>query len=231
MNKRRLAALGMVIALLLCGCDGKIHTAAPMIWEQASREQAAIKPLQFPITLPDSGLVAEELRCYTGPYLEDGSGEITEEVAGLMVYNPTDRLIEFAAFSVEQGTQRLYFFAYHLPPKSRCLVLEYNKNSCNPAAATACNELSIRWDQQEFSREQIDYVGLGSQMTLINRDSRQLRHITVWYKRYIKSEDYYLGGAVYAAHVFDLQTGERRTIWPEHYEAGCAKIVGIELEI
>jgi hypothetical protein len=110
-------------------------------------------------------------------------------------------------------------------------VLEYNKNSCNPAAATACNELSIRWDQQEFSREQIDYVGLGSQMTLINRDSRQLRHITVWYKRYIKSEDYYLGGAVYAAHVFDLQTGERRTIWPEHYEAGCAKIVGIELEM
>ena len=231
MNKGWLVALGLMAMGMLCGCNAKIHTATPMAWEQTIREEAAAKSLQFPLTLPDSCLVVEELRCYNGPYWEDGSGEIVDNVAGLMVYNPTDRLIEFAAFSVEQGSHRLYFFVYHLPPMSRCLVLEYNRNSCDLSAVTACNELSIRWSQQELSREQIDYVGLGSQMTLISRDSRQLRHVTVWYKRYIKSEDYYLGGAVFSAHVFYLQTEERRTIWPEHYEAGCAKIVGIELEI
>ena len=174
--------------------------------------------------------MAEELICYNGPYWEDGSGESVDNVAGLMVYNPTDRLIEFASFALEQGTQRLYFFVYHLPPMSRCLVLEYNRNSCDPGLVTACDELSIRWEQQEFSREQVDYVGLGPTMIIINRDARELRHVTVWYKQYIKSENYYLGGAVYSAHVFYLQPEERRSIWPEYYEAGCARIVGIELE-
>ena len=229
--KHRALVLGMVAMGVLCSCDAQIHTVTPVMWEQTTQDQVMARPLKFPITLPDSDLVAEELMCYNGPYWEDGSGEIVDDVAGLMLYNPTDRLIEFAAFSLEQGTQRLYFFAYHLPPMSRCLVLEYNRSSCDPRLVTACSELSIRWDQQEFSREQVDYVSLGPLMTVINRDARQLKHVTVWYKQYIKSEDYYLGGAVYSAHVFFLQPEERRTIQPEHYEAGFARIVGIQLEM
>lgn len=227
MNKGWLLALGLAAMGMLCSCDAQIHTVA---WEQTVREQAVAKPLHFPLTLPESDLVAEELQCYNGPYWEDGSGEIVENVAGLMVYNPTDRLIDFASFALEQGSRRLYFFVYHLPPKSRCLVLEYNRSSCDPELVTDCSELSVRWDQQEFSREQVDYVGLGPTMTIVNRDSRELRHVTVWYKQYIKAKDYYLGGAVYSAHVFYLQPGQQRTIWPEHYEAGCAKIVGIEIK-
>lgn len=231
MHKGWRLVLGLVVMGVLCGCDSQIHTPAPVMWEQAAEaEQSAATPLEFPCVLPDSGLVAEKLVCYDGPYWEDGSGEIVDNVAGLMLYNPTDRLIEFAAFSLEQGTQRLYFFVYHLPPNSRCLVLEYNRSSCDPMLVTACDQLSIRWDRQELSREQVDYVGLGSMMTVINRDAQQLTHVTVWYKQYVKEEDYYLGGAVHSAHVFFLQPEERRTIWPEHYDAGCARIVGVEIK-
>ena len=229
--KRRALALSLAALGLLWGCNSQNHTAAPAVWQQVDGDQVVAEPLQFPHILPDSGLVVEELQCYNGPYWEDGSGEIVDNVAGLMVYNPTDRLIEFASFALKQDSRRLYFFVYHLPPKSRCLVLEYNRIACDPSFVIACDELCVRWDQQEFSREYVDYVGLGPTMTIINRDARELRHVTVWYKQYIKTKDYYLGGAVYSAHVFYLQPGQQQTIWPEYYEAGCAKIVGIDLEL
>lgn len=230
MHKRwkcQVLALNLVMGML-CGCAQR---STPAVLELPTRELALAKTLEFPITLQESRLVVEKLMCYNGPYWEDGSGEIVENVAGLMLYNPTDRLIEFAAFSLEQEGKQLYFFVYHLPPQSRCLVLEYHKNACDPGAVTACTQLSIRWGYQELSREQMDYVGLGPLMTVINRDTRRLKHVTVWYKRYVQSEDYYLGGAVYSAHVFDLQPEEQRTISPEYYEAGSARIVGIELEM
>ena len=225
--KRRVLALSLAMSIL-CGCE---QTAAPVVLELPAREQVAVKSLEFPFTLPESRLVVEEIMCYAGPYWEDGSGEMVKDVAGLMLYNPTDRLIDFAAFSLEQAGKKLYFFVYHLPPQSRCLVLEYQKNSCDPALVTDCTQLNVRWGHQEFSREQIDYVGLGSSMTLINRDARLLKHVTIWYKRYVQSETYYLGGAVHSAHVFDLQSGEERNLYPEHYEAGSTRIVGIDFEM
>ena len=96
---------------------------------------------------------------------------------------------------------------------------------------TACQELCVRWDQQEFSREQVDYVGLGPLLTVINRDARELKHVTLWYKQYVQEEDYYLGGGVHSAHVFFLQPEERRFLTPEHYDAEHARIVGIKLEM
>lgn len=229
---RRTLALGLAAIGMLCGCDTQTHNAAPVVWEEATEEvKAAVTPLEFPVALLGGTLVAEELMSFQGSYWEDGSGDLVENVAGLMISNPTNRMVEFASFVVEQAGERLYFFAYCLPPQSRCLVLEYNRKACIPQEVTTCQEMTVRWDQQELSREQVDYVGLGPLMTVINRDVRQLTHVTVRYKQYVQEEDYYLGGAVHSAHVFFLQPEERRTIQPEYYEAGCARIVGIQVEI
>ena len=234
MHRRMCRALMLVLAAMgiLCSCDTRMHNAAPAAWEEATQAQEVVAtPLEFPVTLSGGTLVAEELISFQGQYWEDGSGEQVENVAGLMISNPTNRMVEFASFAVEQAGQRLYFFVYCLPPQSRCMVLEYNKKSCDPKLVTACQELCVRWDQQELSREQVDYVGLGPLLTVINRDARELKHVTLWYKQYVQEEEYYLGGGVHSAHVFFLQPEERRFITPEHYDAEHARIVGIELEM
>lgn len=226
----RRTAAACAAALICTGCG------APERSRDATEPQASAAPVQaakeqiFPVTLPDSGLIAEELIRYRGQYWEDGTGDTVENVAGLMLYNPTNRMIEFASFALEEEGQTLYFFVYHLPPMSRCLVLEHDRKTCTPETVTVCRELCIRWDYQELSREQIDYVCLGPLMTVINRDARRQNHVTVWYKRYEKEGDYYLGGAAYSVHIFSLEPEERRTVRPEHYEAGSARIVGIELK-
>lgn len=229
MDKRRKAwIVWLVVAmLLLSACDDPSYTAST---GKSEEREDCIQSAAFPMCIPDSPLIAEKLVDYSGPYWEDGSGEAVEHVAGLMLSNPTDRLVEFAAIAIEQGAQTLYFFVYHLPPNSRCLVLEHSKSGYASREIRACRELCVRWGRQEFSREQIDYVGLGPDMTIINRDGRVLSHVTVRYKRYVQAEDYYLGGVVFSEHLFSVQPLERRSILPQHYEAGQARIVGIGVE-
>lgn len=229
---RRGMVLGLAAALgSLWGCGIMPRSSSAVVFTEAT-EPSKPQPVQlvFPHTLSDSTLVAEELVSYYGQYWEDGSGDMVENVAGLMLYNPTDRMIEFGAVALEQAGEQLYFFVYQFPPMSRCLVLERDRKPCRAQGVTACRELSVRWDHQELSREQLDYVGLGPMLTVVNRDSRRQDHVTLWYKQYEKEGDYYLGGTAYSAHLFFLQPEERRTITPEHYHAGSAKIVAIKLE-
>ncbi len=229
---RRGMVLGLAAAFgSLCGCGMMPRSPSAVVFTEAT-EPSKPQPVQlaFPHTLPDSTLVAEELVSYHGQYWEDGSGDMVEDVAGLMLYNPTDRMIEFGAIALEQAGEQLYFFVYQFPPMSRCLVLERDRKPCRAQEVTACRELSVRWDRQELSREELDYVGLGPMLTVVNRDSRRQDHVTLWYKQYEKEGDYYLGGTAYSAHVFFLQPEERRTITPEHYYAGSARIVSIKLE-
>ncbi|MBE6941687.1 MAG: hypothetical protein E7455_05355 [Ruminococcaceae bacterium] len=224
-------ALILAVAWTLCGCAGEKTTEVAAFQTNPTRvTHVAPASVAFPVTLPDSGLIAEELRQYRGAYWEDGSGDYVEDVAALMICNPTDRMIAFASFTVDTPTGKLYFFAYRLPPKSRCLVLEYNRKSCDPQKVLDCRELTVRWDTQELSREEVHYVGFGSAMTIVNQHSRELENITVWYKQYVASENYYLGGAAYSAHLFGLQPGQQRTVTPEHYDAAHSRIVAIELQ-
>lgn len=232
-GRGRWRKITLILAVVgtLCGCvDERQTEVASFQMNATAATQNSSVSVAFPITLPDSGLIAEELRHYQGAYWEDGSGDFVEDVVALMICNPTDRMIAFASFVVDTPEGNLYFFAYRLPPKSRCMVLEYNRKSCDSPKVLACREITVRWDAQELSREQVDYVGLGPLMTIVNRDSRQLEHVTVWYKQYVKAEDYYLGGAAYSAHLFYVQPQERRTVTPEHYDAAHARIVAIELE-
>ena len=231
MEGRRKIAMILAVAWLLCGCAGEKSTEAAVFQTNPTQATPADLVLAaFPATMPDSGLIAEELRLYQGAYWEDGSGDFVEDVAALMICNPTNRMIAFASFAVDTPEGELYFFAYRLPPKSRCLVLEYNRKSCDPQKVLDCRELTVRWDTQELSREEVHYVGFGSAMTIVNQHSRELENITVWYKQYVASENYYLGGAAYSAHLFGLQPGQQRTVTPEHYDAAHSRIVAIELQ-
>lgn len=229
MHRKRVIALALV-SCALCGCSMRPATESHAFVRDVATKVSQKEPMRFPVAFENSTLVAEKFVCYEGAFWEDGSGRYVENTAGLMIYNPTDRLIEFAAFALEENEKTLYFFLHHLPPQSRCLVLEKNGESGDPEQITNCRELTVRYAHQELSREQIDYVGLGPIMTIVNRDSRELSHVVVRYKRYVRGEDYYLGGTVFTVHLFDLRTEERRRVQPEHYETSDAQIVGIEIK-
>ncbi|MBE6933962.1 MAG: hypothetical protein E7462_02770 [Ruminococcaceae bacterium] len=223
-------AIWILTVSCLWGCSRKIpeSISAPTV-SKVHTIHAATSEQTLPYTMEGSTLVAEKLMRYQGCYWEDRSGEIVTDVAALMLYNPTERLVEFGAFVVEQGKENLYFFVYQLPPMSRCLILEKNRKAYTDTAITRVREMNIRWDYPEMSREQVDYLGFGPYLTIINREGREQDHVTLRYKQYVKDEDYYLGGIAYSAHFFRLLPEERRTLRPENYVAGESKIVSVRI--
>lgn len=228
----KLCWMGIILAILLCGC-GKIPPPESPILETQVTEitQETAPTLTFPCALSGGMLVAEKLVRYDGVFWEKEGAEPVTGVAGLMLYNPTPKMVEFASVVVNQGSQKLYFFVYQLPPMSRCLVAEYNQATYMEQPVTQCQELSVRWDTQDYSRGPIDYLGYGPRLTVINRDSRVQNSVTVWYKQYVKEGEYYLGGGVQAARLFFLQPEQRKNLYPEYYHTASAKIVAIKTDV
>ena len=228
-RKGAMVLCGAMMLGILCGCAGKQPKCAFAVEEKVTAQKDG-NTLKFPYELPDSGLVVEELISYQGLFWEDKSGEAVENVAAIMLYNPTDRLIEFGSVHLKQADSTLSFFVYQLPPQSRCLIAEMERKNYPETGITACCTGPIRWDYPEFSREQVDYLGFGPRLTIINRDSRQQKHIAVWYKKYEKQKEYYLGGTAYCEHFHDLPSKERITVKSKYYDASDCRIVSIRLE-
>ena len=215
-----------VALAMLAGCAAGSYTSDERTEKVTVDEE--VTSLQFPHSLSNGLLIAEEVINYSGAYWEDGSGEEVTNVAGLLVNNPTDKLLEFGAFSVEQAGRRLYFFACRVPPQSRCLILEYEKKSWSSDLVTDCRILKARWGEQELSRENIDYIGVENTLTIINRDKRELSRVLVWYKQYDGERECYLGGGVHSTQLICLMPEEYRAIKPTYYNAAHARVVGIQ---
>ncbi|MBE6947346.1 MAG: hypothetical protein E7454_03760 [Ruminococcaceae bacterium] len=224
MAKMWMIGMGLVVSLLW-GCSSEVIQEYPV----ASKPEQCISAAVQSGTQPSSGslLIAEKLISYDGPYGEDRSGDAVVGVAGLMLYNPTDRMIEFGVFALRQGSQQLYFAVSQLPPMSRCLILEKTRKPYQSGEIADFRELCIRWEYQQMSKQQLDYLGFGPQLTLINRDGR-VQQAVVRYKKYVREGAYYLGGEAYCISFLQLQPGEHRTILPEHYHTADTRIVAIE---
>ena len=147
-----------------------------------------------------------------------------------MLYNPTERMVHFGAFALEQDGKQMYFFVYCLPPDSRCFILEKNRQQYAQNNITQCRQLNVRWDYQQLHSEQVQFVGFGETLTVVNLSQQQQRHVTLWYKQYDREGEYYLGGVAYSAYAFRLRPQEQRTLTPEYYDAGKARVVAVELE-
>ena len=226
-----LAAAGGIVGLLFThGNTTSGQDANDLQETQSSETGSSVAELSFPLTLPESGLLIEGTVSYSGAYMEDGSGDSVSDVTGLMVYNPCERMVRFGAVALEQDGEQLYFFVYCLPPGGRCLILEKNRHPYTQGSVTECRQLSVRWEYQNLHSEQVYYVGFGEELTLVNHSPRQLRHVTLWYKCYDPEKECYLGGVAYSAHVFRLHAQEQRVLTPEHYNAGSAKVVTVELD-
>ena len=184
--------------------------------------------MTFPYVLAD-GLIAEELLGYDGAFWEDGSGDTVSGVAALMLHNTSQRMIEFAAVTVEQGERKLHFFVYDLPPGSQCLVAEWQKQAFSREEAGECCVGALRWGNQEMSREETDYLGTDGKLTVINRTARPL-DVKVRYKRYEEEDGWFLGGMAFSAHFFAVVPHQPKTLTPEHYHAGKARVVSVSIE-
>lgn len=176
----------------------------------------------------DSGLIAEELIAYEGPYVEDGTDEPVSDIAALMLYNSGSRDISSCMVAVTQGDRMLHFFVTWLPAGERALVLECDRAKYAKDPVTACRSEGVRWESFYPAGGSVQVAENGRvTLTVKNSSAQTVAGIRLRYKIYVEDGGFYLGGISYSAYVGDLASGESQTVDPTHYAAGAAKVVAV----
>lgn len=193
-------------------------------------EQSGGTPEQtgFPFALEYTSLVAQKLIAYEGAFLEDGSEEAVEDVAALILENTGTIGIEYAQIIVMQSGRELSFDATYIPPKSRILLLEENKQAYSDAPVTACRCRTVIPGVFDRSERTVSIRETGMcTLEVTNLTDREVSGIRVYYKHHEGANDLYVGGITYSTVIPELAPGESRSVTPYRYASGYAQVVAV----
>lgn len=189
-------------------------------------EATTQKALEFPFVVTDTGLIVQNMAQYEGPFLESEDQEPVAQVAALMIYNPGSKMITSAELVLTQGERNLRFFFTCLPPQSRVLVLEKNRQQYSSEPVRSCQCLSFTEETPQSSSMQITDSENGLTVRNLYEEDKT---VTLYYKQYITDGNFYLGGVTGQTRVEHLAAGENREILAAGYAPGYCRIVAVKL--
>lgn len=183
--------------------------------------------LSFPFSVPGTPLIAQELRSYSGLYLEDGGRENVAGIAACILENSGSALIQNATLELWQGSRRYEFRLEYLPPGERVLVLEASRQKLLPGNITQAQGVS-----QEASKGIPGLVTLRQipprALLVTNPGPIPLRDLTLYFKNYDWSAQLFMGGIAYEINIAHLSPGEIYYAEPFYYDSENSRIVKIK---
>lgn len=186
--------------------------------------------MTFPMEVPDTCLVAEQIAMYEGAYLEEHQTDEVVNVAALLVRNTGQYGIVCATVILETEDTLFIFEADTIPPGEAVLVLEKNKRAFGPEKFIACtgSAVSDTSDWDEADAVEIACVDMGT-VTVSNRTDKVLTHILLYYKNYILDPGFYVGGHSHMYLIERLEPGQKIYINPVYYAKGYSRFARIEI--
>lgn len=188
--------------------------------------------LTVPFAVEDTGLIAEQLVEYNGPFWEDGSGRNTSGTAALLVHNSNRYGINHVRIVLKIQTGELVFEADRIPAGKSVLIPEMNESAYTDAPILDCKgwRSAGQGDWSGKNVLKIRCTDMGT-IALTNETDKQLVDVQLYYKSYAQGPGYLVGGRsfVYALHYI----GPKQTIhiYPKNYAKGYSEIVRIEWKI
>ncbi len=203
---------------------------------QAPTQKPTLAPIGkeeygLPCAFQYTTLKALKLVSYDGPYWEDGTGEDVFALAALLVENTGTTGLDYACITVQQGTRELTFDATYIPPRSRVLILEENRQSYSDEPITACQCRTVIPGSFDLRQRivRLEDVGLsGLKVTNITQETAY--KLRIYYKHYDRESGAFLGGITYSVTVDDLQPGACLELHPYRYTPGYTQAVAVTVE-
>lgn len=196
-------------------------TQAPL---EAHTLQTDTDSLPGEIDISCTPLVVKQLAAYDGKFFEDGSGREVVDVAAVMLYNSSDRLIPYAYLTVYTENCRYTFDAFMLPPKSSVLVPEKSAQKLTETAITDTFGWTTVQNAEQRPALDIREQGMGC-LQIKNLSGKKVRELTVYYKNYIADGDFYVGGRAFSVCVEQISPGDTAVIFPDNYAAGYSRVI------
>lgn len=179
--------------------------------------------IQLPCFVEQTPLQVLELLSYEGPFLEDGSRRYVENVAALVVYNPSDSLLEQGAVKLQQGDRLLVFSFSWIPPGGRVMILESCAKSFSPDPVVSCWGWCLLGESNEEVLR-VEEVGRTS-LAVTNLTDGKLDRAVVWFKDYDPERCLFIGGISHPLEVNSLLPGHRIVVPVFRYVSGSSMVV------
>ena len=195
--------------------------AAAGLWSHISGTMG-VSQIKIPYRVEQSALVVLELRRYDGPFVEDGSRRLVQDVAAVVLYNDGGKLVERGAVKLQQGDETLVFAFSMLPPGGRLLVLEKSGKRYSSQSVNSCFGWAVAGETD--SRIRTEEVGRTS-LALTNITTEKVKEAWVYYKDYDPVQRLLVGGISYRVHISHLQPGYRATVAAFGYLSGNSMVI------
>ena len=176
----------------------------------------------------DADIVIQQVKAYSGIYIEDGSDKEVSNVAAIQVKNTSSKPLEFAQIQLYNGKKKLIFDVSTLPANASAVVMEKNKAGFNSSSGvtyggTTAGYISSLDKASNVKCEKVKNNGI----KVTNTSKKDIPCVRIFYK-YKSSEGYYVGGITYTAKVENLKAGESQTVYPSHFDSDGGQIMMVK---
>ena len=189
-----------------------------------SVDDNGIVTVSLPFTVPNSSLVAENIRSYDGQFVEDGSDTDVSGIAVLILSNKGNTPVEYADIELKSGSVSYQFIASAIAPGATVIVQEKDKKEYTDNSSFTCTTHIANINSFDYS-DDVTIDETNDSITVTNVSGTDIPCVRIFYKLYMKDENIYVGGITYTAKITDLKADSSVTITPSHYLQGYSEIM------
>lgn len=185
-------------------------------------------PTEPEVVLIPPDLVYSQFGRYTGVYVEDGSDELVEDVAIVLITNPTNQFLEYAQIEFDVGDKRAVFVVRGLPAGASAWVMDANRLTV-PAGSVydLVNETTSFGSNSSTDAVKLT-LGSGA-ISAENTSDKTLNNVFVYYRQ-VHTDGYFLGGICYRVAFGTLEPNAPMTATAGHCIPERAAVVKITCE-
>ena len=164
---------------------------------------------------------------FSGQFIEDGTDELVENVAAMLVTNNSDQFLDLATLQYTINGKAATFVVTGLPAGKSAWVLEENRMTISDNANFKYQDCVTSFkDGVIASSDKVTIKADGNMLTATNNTKKTLKNVFVYYKS-VHTDGNFFGGITYMVDFGTLKSGESVESLAGHYVKGETKIVRI----
>lgn len=189
------------------------------IIQGASGEEKAI--------LEEENIACSAFSRFSGQFVEDGSDELVENIAAILVTNQSEQFLDLCTLQYEIEGKEATFIVTGLPAGRSAWVMEKSGMTISDGANfdyQGC-VTSFR-DEVVATTDKITISSEGNMLTAVNNTQETLKGVFIYYK-VLHTDGNFFGGITYLIDFGDIEPGEAVEKVAGHYVEEKTEIVRI----
>lgn len=183
------------------------------------------------IVLPEgiscTPLVVQEIASYDGKFIEDGSGREVLNVAAILLYNSSDKIVPYANVTVYTQNCKYTFEAFMLPPESTVLVPDSEGKTLTEKEITRIfGWVTVK--PNEYRPHVTVTERENGCLEVQNLSGNRIHDLKLYHRTYISETGVYMGGKAFFTEITEVPPGETVQLYPANYAPGYSKVICFE---